>query len=68
MNTVPNRLRLCNGRLEMIDGSDLTDYLKASPIADGSDVIVLRRDRAEQLYQYANAYLALMDGRYPLAS
>ena len=68
MSTMPNKLRLRNGHLEMIDGTDPVEYLKSSPIADGSDVVVLRRDRAEQMARDAHAYRALMDGRYALAA
>ena len=69
MSTMPNKLRLCNGQLEMIDGSDLVEYLRSRDgIPDGSDVVVLRRDKAEQLLRAAEAYRATFDERFALAA
>lgn len=65
---MPNKLRLNDGHIEMIDGSDVVEYLRSSPIPNGVDVVVLRRDRAEQMAIDAHAYRTLMDGRFALAA
>lgn len=68
MNTMPNKLRLRDGRLEMIDGSDPAEYLLASRIPEGSDVVVMKRDDADQMARDAHSYRALMDARFALAA
>ena len=68
MNAMPNKLRLREGHLEMIDGSDPADYLKASRIPDGSDVVVMKRDEADRMAREAHSYRMLMDVRFALAA
>jgi hypothetical protein len=68
MNAMPNKLRLKDGHLEMVDGSDPADYLRSSPIPDGSDVVVMKREHADQMARNAHAYRALMDARFALAA
>ncbi len=66
--SMPNKLKVSGGRLEMIDGSDPTDYLLASRIPDGSDVVVMKRDDAERMARDAHSYRMLMDARFALAA
>jgi len=68
MSNLPNKLRLKNGALEMIDGSDVAEYLKNTRIPDGADVVVLTRESAERLVSDAQAYRMLMDVRFALAA
>ena len=68
MNAMPNKLRLKDGHLEMIDGSDVDDYLRFCSIPDGSDVILMKREHADQMARDAHAYRALMDARFALAA
>lgn len=66
---MPNKLRLRNGCLEMIDGSDPVCYLQAHlSIPDGSDVVLMRRDKAEQLLKDATAYRVSLDSRFALCA
>lgn len=68
MHAMPNKLRLREGQLEMIDGSDPAEYLRASRIPEGSDVVVMKRDDADQMERAARSYRALMDARFALAA
>lgn len=68
MSTMPNKLRLREGHLEMIDGSDPAEYLRASPIPDGADVVVMKRDEADRMARDAHSYRMLMDARFALAA
>lgn len=55
--TMPNRLRLDGGRLEMIDGSDPSAYLQSrAALPDGTHVVVMNRNYAEALLRDAEAY------------
>lgn len=68
-DTMPNKLRLRNGRLEMIDGSDPSAYLQDYPgLPDGSDVVLMRRDKAVQLLKDATAYRMSLDSRFALCA
>lgn len=72
MAKMPNRLRLVDGEVQMIDGSDLKEYLLSREgIQNGSDVVLLRRDKAEELLKDAEQwrlYQMILDDRFNLAS
>lgn len=72
MSTMPNRLRIKGGALHMIDGSDVVEYLRtALATPDGSDVVVMRRDKAEQLLHDAQQWwlhTTIHDERFALCA
>ena len=69
MSSLPNRLRLSNGHLEMIDGSDPAEYLRSRKgIPDGTDVVVMRREEAEQMLREAKAYRDFFNSKFALAA
>lgn len=68
MSILPNRLKITEGHLEMIDGSDVVEYLRQSPITDGVDVVVMNREHAERMRQDADAYRMIMNGCFTLAA
>lgn len=45
----PNRLRIEDGELKMIDGSDVKEYLKGVEHLNGKDVVILSKEDADRL-------------------
>lgn len=65
---LPNRLKVRNGELEMLDGTDVKTYLKANAYLEDKEVVVVTREAALQLLNDARAYRELMDHRFALAA
>lgn len=66
---MPNKLRVREGALEMIDGSDPAAYIRSREgIPDGSEVVLIRYDKAAELLRDAQAYRMLLDNPFSLAA
>lgn len=67
MSTMPNQLQVKDGELSMIDGTDVSSYIKSKRLLEG-DVVILRRDDAMRLMQDAERWRAHLDAKFALAS
>ena len=72
MSGMPNRLRIRDGQLEMIDGSDPAEYLRSrNNLADDTHIVILPRDVALSLQRDAEAFKLmnlLADERFALCA
>lgn len=70
-NKMPDRLCLKDGVLTMRDGSDVQEYLRARPMANAPEVVLLTRELAERLAHEAYLYRMSQvcdDERFALAA
>ena len=72
MSGMPNRLRIHDGQIEMIDGSDPSEYLRShKSLADDTHIVILPRDVAMSLQRDAEAFRLmnlLADERFSLCA
>lgn len=65
---MPNRLKVKDGALVMIDGTDVTAYLKSKTRLEGQPVVVILKDDAEALLRDALRWRAHMDEQFSLCA
>lgn len=72
MSGMPNRLRIRDGQIEMIDGSDPSEYLRSrKSLDDDTHIVILPRDVALSLQKDAEAFrlmTILSDDRFSLCA
>lgn len=72
MSSMPNKLKIRNGQLEMIDGSDPSGYLASrKALADDTHIVILPRDIALSMQRDAEAFRLmkmLSDDRFSLCA